>query len=171
MDSLVSVQFQLCEIKNKAWLILFACGLLVLGIMLYWFFRSNSNIYAFEILSLSKHPYTKTEGMFKYFIFSFPSFIHVCCFSIFTSIALFRPTFALIAASCVFWVFVNLLFELGQLADFCYNGQNGIILYFINGIFDPLDMFFCVSGGFFSYFLLVANCSFKVFDVTSNSKV
>ena len=94
---------------------------------------------------------------------SLPSLCHVFGFAVLTTWVL-RPWRGALAFSCLFWVVINILFELGQIdlvaAEItsrfpAFFDQwpifRDVDAYFVTGVFDPIDIVFIVLGGLGAY--------------------
>ena len=92
-----------------------------------------------------------------------PSLCHVFGFAVLTTCAL-RPWQGALVFSCLFWVVVNMLFELGQIDLLAaavttrfpaFLNQWPILghidAYLASGVFDPFDIAFIVLGGLGAY--------------------
>ena len=99
-----------------------------------------------------------------------PGFLHTFAFSILTAVALV-PSRSVVAASCVVWVFVNSLFEFGQVDTVAaeitrytpawlgnWPVLENLNSYLLAGTFDPVDVVFVVLGGAAAFFTMTA-CS------------
>ena len=99
---------------------------------------------------------------------SLPSFVHVFAFALLTA-AVLKPWPRFASLSCLAWVLIDVLFELGQLhtvaavlaAHLPGPGGHPWLLaqlrsYFVSGTFDTLDLAAAVAGGMAAYCVIVA---------------
>lgn len=99
---------------------------------------------------------------------SLPSFVHVFAFALLTA-AVLKPWPRMVALSCLAWVLIDALFELGQLRAVAavlaahLPGPGGhpwwlaqLGSYFVSGTFDTLDLAAAVAGGIVAYCVIVA---------------
>lgn len=135
---------------------------LSLGGAIYVLIRPADSLILFSALSLSSAP-----GMLSHqssFLWgSLPSLLHVLAFSLITASAVPRQSKRHVALVILFWVAVNVLFELGQtstgktmaselnLAMYC----KPLFAYFMNGTYDVNDILLAVFGGAAAYPLIL----------------
>lgn len=143
--------------------VLLAVTLLVLGTSVYLLDRSWQQLAIADLIPLSLSP----SPVFGALGGSLPSFAHVCAFALLTA-ALLEGGRRLNQAICLGWLSVNVAFELGQhprLAECIANAVPAWFArvpildqtpqYFLNGTFDPLDLFFATLGALTAYLLIV----------------
>lgn len=152
------------KVKAKIQLFFLALLIIILGLAFYTFCRPHDSVYLFLYLPLPDYK-CLDNNQFCIASSQSPSFIHVFSFSIFSSLVFPVCTRGAILASCLFWTFVNCLFEIGQLAKVSLQKEfleksNGVPFldnigpYFTNGTFDIWDIFACLLGGFSAFFIL-----------------
>lgn len=123
---------------------------LVLGAFIYIVVRPEgssylSQIFGFPVAASIQFP----------FINNLPSFFHVFSFSLLTVAVLGERKYML--ASCLTWLTVNLLFEVGQHSLVQHFLVNNTVLpkllenYFQYGTFDVMDITFCFFGALAAY--------------------
>lgn len=117
-----------------------AVGVLILGIVFYYFFR-DPTIFA-QLLGIENH---NIYSSYTIYFNSFPSFVHVFSFSIFTWLALGKSHGN---SSILFWMVLNMLMEIGQLVStptFPWLPQF-VEQYFIQGTYSNWDMLAILLG-------------------------
>lgn len=86
-----------------------------------------------------------------------PAFAHVFSFSLLTAGAA-GATKTDYRTICFFWVFINILFEIGQKYSFFViklTSVKSIQRFFVNGTFDYLDILAFLAGGVIAYPFLI----------------
>jgi len=131
---------------------------LIMGSLIYLLDRSHT---LFPLIPIQLN-FTSEIAIFGRMGFYLPSLFHVVAFSL-IGISLLRNYSKYNLACCLFWVMINLLFEIGQassvtkfLKDHLFEYQhnaiiNNILLFFELGTFDWKDMVSTVIGGFIAY--------------------
>lgn len=106
------------------------------------------------------------SGVFENPVFgSLPMFFHVCAFTLLTA-GCFRPGKRVAAVSSLFWLLVNVVFEILQKFDQVatalipawfdhYPWLESFRPYFQYGTFDPFDLLFALFGAGTAYWILV----------------
>jgi hypothetical protein len=137
---------------------------LFLGVLYYYFFRTSQHTYFIQFLELNP-PLKDIPSLFQKLGYSLPTFVHVFSFSLITAglIASRKQGYAM---ACLFWLGINVLFELGQKFDswviqfipgwfsnvsFLKNTK----IYFLKGRFDYLDLFSITLGALVAYIFLI----------------
>jgi hypothetical protein len=138
---------------------------LILGILLYYFFRSAEHTYFLKFLSINHNRHKILLPAFVSFGNSLPTFIHVLAFSLMTAafVARRRKGYAIV---CLFWFAIDVLFELGQsfgdmiipaipswFSNFLFLENTGD--YFLHGRFDYLDLLSIALGSLAAYIILI----------------
>jgi hypothetical protein len=135
-----------------------------LGVLFYYFFRTSEHTYLIQFFELTP-PLKETPSLFQKLGYSLPTFVHVFAFSLITAglIASCKRGYAM---ACLFWLGINVLFELGQKLDswviqfipdwfsdisFLENTK----IYFLKGRFDYLDLFSITLGALVAYIFLI----------------
>jgi predicted membrane channel-forming protein YqfA (hemolysin III family) len=120
---------------------------LVLGSLIYVLVRPEGSSYLSQIVHWTLPVSLETLP----FVNNLPSFFHVLGFSLLTFAILGERKYAL--ASCLFWLAVNVLFELGQHPYFVQwldtneiEVARALDAYFRFGVFDLMDMVLCGVG-------------------------
>ena len=129
---------------------------IALGVLFYVFFREPSALYLFEKISLPWQSITIPNWAF--WLNSIPTLFHALSFSLVTVVVLSKTANS-IAFACFFWAFINTIFEAGQLlqaypawlTDAASSIATAVFAYFVNGVFDPLDIVFAWSGALVAY--------------------
>jgi len=129
-------------------LFLFTLFLFLLGIFYYWSVRDSTIVSEY----LGINHYTKELTLFR--IDWFPNFVHQFSFTIFTWLALERT---LLLFSLLFWLVLNILFELGQALPNGYTDYfpNFLANYFKNGTYSHGDMLALVVASFLAYVVMI----------------
>ncbi len=146
-------------------LLYIALFLLGFGFLIYILFRPCTSEYAFGLISPICWLSQEITSNLNIVTGRAPSLVHAFSLSIITSLIFPKINRSIIIASCVFWVVINLLFELGQLfkpqftnkfnnsyADILMNKVN---LFLYQGTYDPWDVLAAITGGAIAYYLLV----------------
>jgi hypothetical protein len=136
-----------------------ACLVLAIGGAVYLLERPPGTASLIPIWLSSFQPQLASSWLSQ----SLPSLCHVFGFAVLTTCAL-RPWQGALAFSCLFWVVVNILFELGQINLVAseviprfpawlnqWPILSDIDAYLAAGIFDPIDIAFIVLGGLGAY--------------------
>lgn len=138
---------------------------LILGIILYYFFRSAEHTYFLKFLSINPHRHKILLPAFVSLGNSLPTFIHVLAFSLMTAafVASRRKGYAIV---CLVWFAIDVLFELGQrfgdmiipvipswFSNFLFLENTGD--YFLLGRFDYLDLLSIALGSVTAYMILI----------------
>jgi hypothetical protein len=146
-------------------------GVLVLGTLFYYMFRSAEHIYFLKILSINPHSNESLSPVFLTFANSLPTFIHGFAFILMTAafVASRKRGYAIV---CLAWFAIDALFELGQglgdiiipiipgwFSNFLFLENAGD--YFLHGRFDYLDLFSIALGSLAAYMFLVITTNYK----------
>lgn len=136
-----------------------AVGALAVGVVIYLTQRSGADVYllpdswqaVLPISTLGNH---------------LPSFLHAFAFAVLTAVVL-TPWRGAVLFSCLLWVAINSLFEIGQIdavavriAQYSpawfsdWPVLENIDGYFLNGTFDPVDIGFVALGAVAAYLML-----------------
>ena len=121
------------------------------GFLLYQTTRISDQVLLFQYLpQLTSNSNIYADGI----IYSIPSFLHVYAFILLTAV-LFEDKHKAIIYSCLFWLLVELFFELGQhplfaqniahtFSEFFNHSEWSLLVgnYFLNGRFDSVDIIF-----------------------------
>ena len=153
------------EAVNK--LQLFAgLSFLVLGFLLYYFFRDAESTYFIQFLELAP-PIKETPHLLQRFGYSLPTFIHVFAFSLITA-GIMASSKRGYTAACLLWFGINVFFEFGQKFDslmvqyipdwfakivFLENTKS----YFLKGRFDHFDLLAIALGALVAYLFLIVS--------------
>ncbi|HAN17916.1 MAG: hypothetical protein A2X13_10620 [Bacteroidetes bacterium GWC2_33_15] len=152
--------------SKKKNLILLCVGIIVIimGYMIYFLSRPGLlNVYNIKIIDYSKNNFLTA------FLNSFPSFSHTFSFTIFLYLVTPKRNSKIIAI-CLFWMIVELLFEVGQLynADLkvSYSVLNALVSFFRSGIFDWFDILAIIFSSLIS-FVLIKNYNYEKIKILS----
>ena len=138
---------------------------LLIGAAVYVIDRPSDRTYLFNLLPIWLSGYSTGPRLFTIVGGSLPSFIHALSFSMITS-SLY-PTKALIyALICLRWLFIGVIFELGQgpgkwIIQLIPDSMNKIPCigsiqdYFLLGTFDVLDLLAVFLGSSTGFLLLL----------------
>jgi hypothetical protein len=132
-----------------------AIGMLLMGVLVYLFFRSGSLVYFLAGIIPEAVDYTVSTGT----IFnSIPSFFHIYAFILLTAIVL-NPSRTGLILICFGWIAIELFFEIGQHPFFAQHLTEWVPAwfanfpylevansYFLSGTFDPVDVLFILFG-------------------------
>ncbi|MDY6825466.1 MAG: hypothetical protein SWH68_16965 [Thermodesulfobacteriota bacterium] len=140
--------------------------LLLAGVGFYLLDRPPASVYFIFKYVPFLSAYDQGGGLFQHRVFgSLPMFFHVCAFSLFTA-GCFRPGVLPAAVSCLFWLSVNMVFEVFQKYDQAaialipswfetYPWLESFRSYFEHGSFDPNDLWFAVLGAISGFLILL----------------
>jgi hypothetical protein len=133
---------------------------LAMGVAIYLLERSGADLYLLPDSWQAVLP-VSTLGNHM------PSFLHVFAFAILTAVVL-APWRGAVMFSCLLWVVINSLFEIGQadavaarisrstpvwFGDWPF--LENIDSYFLHGTFDPIDIGFAALGAVAAYLMLL----------------
>jgi hypothetical protein len=141
-------------------LFLLALGIIALGIWVYIAERPSVATPFFAGFNISD----RTTPILGRIALQFPSFAHAFSFSVFSAALVARSRYSL-ALVCGSWFALNAVFEFGQLANTAqlatrvFGQESYISSYFLNGVFDPLDLLAAAFGSLLAYWLLVRSRS------------
>ncbi len=142
-------------------LVLAAIGVLMLGTLVYLLGRGSQTYFVPDWLYAGGAP----TPIFAWICEHLPSFAHTFAFTLLTSAVLW-PWRVLAPSICFVWFTIECLLEVGQLdvlarhiTGFVPSWFDGVPIlevtssYFINGTFDPLDIFSIALGSLSAYTL------------------
>jgi hypothetical protein len=141
---------------------------LLIGAAVYVIDRPPDRTYLFNLLPIWLSGYSTGPRLFTIVGGSLPSFIHALSFSMITS-SLYPPKTLIYASICLTWLFIGVIFELGQgpgkwivqLIPECIDRIpciGSIRDYFVLGTFDVLDLLAVFLGSSTGFFLLLLTC-------------
>lgn len=143
----------------STWLLLLCASVaLLLGGAIYFFMRPLPMV--MEAVGFQSISRISVHGHIESFFGSLPSLLHVYAFSLFTVASLENKTACSIRTTILLWIFVNLLFEFGQVSslkafwsEYSHAGAiTPLANYFLFGTFDWTDAGFSAIGGVVAYF-------------------
>ncbi len=128
-------------VKSVSFYHLISISAFTIGVIYYYFLR-DSTIVALWLGIDDNHTFNKYTLYFN----SLPSFVHVFSFSIFTWLVL-EKHYA--NTSILFWVTLNVIFEIGQMINIYYLTWLPKLLqqYFQRGTYDLGDIIAIIVGG------------------------
>lgn len=140
----------------------------ILGIIMYLIFRPIDSVQFFSWLGVVSSNETSPNQSLRPLFLSTPSFIHVFSFSLITTSLLNHKKIMTSVKVVFFWLLINLLAEIGQLASRlelqqCFEEGNSFYNYFCHGTFDSNDVIFSATGGIAAfviclYFSRIKSC-------------
>ncbi|GAB6094809.1 hypothetical protein JCM14469_10610 [Desulfatiferula olefinivorans] len=128
--------------------ILIGLAALTLGALVYLTDRSPSSAWLIDRLTGRFSLSFCGSDVFGVLGDNLPAFAHVFAFSLIT--AALMTTRRSAYGACMFWVLVNILFELGQARPDILGlvlPEGRLLNYFAKGTFDILDILACIAGG------------------------
>jgi hypothetical protein len=145
-------------------MIIIALVALAIGIVVYIYDRPASHIYF--VPELLSH-YQQGTRLFGFVGYHIPEFVHVFAFSLLTA-AIFGRHKKDAMFICLFWLFIDALFEIAQyqkiansVVPYIPDWFNEIPLlentknYFLYGRFDVLDLIAIATGAAIAYFMIL----------------
>jgi hypothetical protein len=146
-------------------------GVLALGTLFYYMFRSAEHTYFLKILSIHPHSSKSLAPIILTLANSLPTFIHVFAFILMTAafVASRKRAYAIV---CLAWFAIDALFELGQgfgdliipvipgwFSNILFLENTGD--YFLRGRFDHIDLLSIALGSVAAYVLLLKTTNDK----------
>ncbi len=159
------------KFKSKFNLFLFSSSGLLTGFAIYYWVRPGSQVYFLSAINITGDATYPAHNVFGIWGDCLPSLLHTFSFillsAVFCSMNKKRHIFL-----CVFWIVVNVIFELAQKYDsFVFKiipdwFSSVFILenikpYCINGSFDPFDLLASFAGGIIAYFILKGEIKYE----------
>ena len=148
------------KIKAETFQLIVALTALLVGVLLYLTTRNHQQIFFINYFpDISILPQFPSTGI----TYSIPSFLHIYAFILLTT-AFISVQLHSVRLICVFWLVIEILFEIGQhpllaapvagiFPDWFnhYSSLQAVPNYFVNGRFDFLDITFLLLGALAAY--------------------
>jgi hypothetical protein len=139
---------------------------LVLGFLVYLIYRPAEKTYFLQIITINITLFNTIPDLFNPISYNLPSFFHVFSFILITASFLFCSKKGYLVI-CLCWFLVDFIFELGQYfysfiplrIPFWFEAYPFLECtdnYFLEGRFDPFDLFAIILGTVTAYFTLIA---------------
>jgi len=156
--------------------------ILTIGLLLYLIDRQPETVFFINAFGLTSFYNPDNSRIFGGYHNNLPSFLHTCSLSLIHVAFISSNNRLKLLSICISWVFVNIMFEVGQLITppllintpisfYKYTFMSPIIDYFKYGVFDYFDVLFSIFGGLTAYFIILTTYKKRTLNNELSTKI